>query len=244
MGDVMGQRWMWVLPFCALAAFGQADVSIAAGGMDDGTWAEELLALSRAPNGRVYIIEPTSEQMVRTNGEGAGKVMLFFPEQQGAALTISLPVKTAGYYRIHARHVYGAWFQGRYGNYQLDADGVPMPGKCHGWYGPDGPPKHWPKAKTHLNDVNWGVVHLEPPHVDLTFRSADPGLLGVAKIMLKPVDPSKLTPEEQARRVPEQRADKAGGRPAKVFYPTSRFMEDISRYDTRLRADKNLTARR
>jgi hypothetical protein len=42
-------------------------------GMDDGTWAEELLAHNRAPNGRVYMIEPTGEQMLRTNGEAAGK---------------------------------------------------------------------------------------------------------------------------------------------------------------------------
>jgi hypothetical protein len=228
-----------LLVIAATHAFGQADAPVAASGTDDGKLAEELLALSRAPNGRVYIIEPARDQMLRTNGEQAGKVMLFFPEQQGAAITISLPVKTGGYYRIHARHVYGAWFQGRYGNYQLAADGVPMPGKCHGWYGPDGPPKHWPKAKTHLNDVDWGVVHLEPPHVDLTFRSADAGLLGVARIVLEPVEPSQLTPEEKARRVPERRAEKAGGRPPKVLGSNSRFMEDVSRYDTRLRADKN-----
>lgn len=243
--SAIGNRIRWfsmlagLLVLAATHAFGQADAPVAASGTDDGKLAEELLALSRAPNGRVYIIEPARDQMLRTNGEQAGKVMLFFPEQQGAALTISLPVKTAGYYRIHARHVYGAWFQGRYGNYQLAADGVPMPGKCHGWYGPDGPPKHWPKAKTHLNDVDWGVVHLEPPHVDLAFRSADAGLLGVARILLEPVEPSQLTPEEKARRVPERRAEQAGGKPAKVLGSNSRFMEDISRYDARLRADKN-----
>jgi len=174
--------------------------------------AEEVMAVSRAPGGRVYIIEPTKEQMARTNGRAAGKVMLFYPERPGATLSVRLPVSQAGDYRVEGRHVYGAWFQGRYGLYRVRADGVSLPGKFHGWYGPDGAPKHWPRARTHLVDRNWGAVHLRPPFVDLTFHSNDAGLFGISRLMLAPVEDSKLQPEDRARRVPDRRVDESPAR--------------------------------
>jgi len=163
---------------------------------------DDLLARSRAPEGRLYTIEPTLEQMIRTNRRGAGKVMMYYPERLGAPLSVTLPVPADGYYRVMARHVYGAWAQGRYCYVKLAADGVPMPGQHHGWYSGGGAPKHWPKARTHLVDVTWGVIYLRKPSVELVFTPQDAGLLGTERLGLITVAPDQLKPEDKERRVP------------------------------------------
>ena len=138
--------------------------------------------------------------MLHTNGKPAGTVMQFFPEGAGQSLTVTLPVAAEGYYRVAGIHVYGSYNQGRYGLYRVAVDGVPLPGKFHGWYGSEGAPKRWPKAKVHMIDVDWGVIYLRVPSVRLTFQPTTDGLLGTESLTLVPVSADKLKPEDRAAR--------------------------------------------
>jgi hypothetical protein len=164
--------------------------------------AEALLARAVAPDGQAYLIAPDAEAMKDTSGRPVGKVLLFFPERTGATVSFTLPVPADGYYRVAGNHVFGCWSQGRYGLYHVAADGVALPGMHHGWYGNSGPPQHWPKAKTHLAEVDWGVVYLRGPEVRLTFQPAGDGLLGIQSLSLSPVAADKLKAEDRARRIP------------------------------------------
>ncbi|MHB9026561.1 MAG: sugar-binding protein [Armatimonadota bacterium] len=163
--------------------------------------AATLLARSRTA-GKAYLISPRLEEIMHISGRPAGQVLLFFPEGPGQPLTVTLPVPASGYYRLIGTHIYGAWKQGRYGLFTATADGMPLPGKHHGWYGPAGPPVDWPKSRCHLLDINWGVIYLEAPRVELSFSAMDNGLFGIERLRLDPVAADKLTPAEKARRVP------------------------------------------
>jgi len=208
--------------------------------------AEELLTASTVVHGRVYLTTPSAEQMLHTSRKPAGKVMLYQPGRPGETLKVALPVESDGYYRLVGTHVFGAWKQGRYGLYRVRCDGVAMPGKHHGWYGATGPPSHWPKAKTHLVDVNWGVIYVRKPHVELLFTSADDGLLGTERIVLVPVAEDELKPEEKDRRVPDRvispdpASASAKPKSVKIAGRNCRFMEDLTRYDPQQRADRML----
>jgi hypothetical protein len=171
--------------------------------------AEALLARAEAPDGQVYLIAPDAEQMKDTSGKPVGRVLLFFPERTGATVSFALPVPADGYYRVVGSHVVGCWSQGRYGLYHVAADGVALPGMFHGWYGNSGPPAHWPKAKTHLAEVNWGVIYLRAPEVRLTFQPAGDGLLGTRDLSLVPVAAEKLGAEDRACRCPPRPANAA-----------------------------------
>ncbi|MEE8450569.1 MAG: hypothetical protein V3R99_01605 [Thermoguttaceae bacterium] len=207
---------------------------------------ERLMAASSAVHGRVYLATPSAEEMLHTSGKPIGEVMLYKPARQGEALTVTLPVEVDGYYRLVGTHVYGAWKQGRYGLYRAHCDGIALPGKHHGWYGAAGPPSHWPKAKTHLVDVDWGVIHLRRPHVEVTFTSTDDGLLGTGRIALQPVPVDELKREDRDRVVPTRvlASDPASSRSrlkdVQVVGRNGRFMEDLTRYDPQQRADRML----
>jgi len=215
--------WRCVSRCCFLLAAGLAAATSAAHAVEMS--AKQLLPRSRAEGGRTYLINPSGEQMVHRNGRPAGAVMLFFPEAAGQAVTVTMPVPRDGYYRVVGTHVFGAWKQGRYGLYRLTVGGVPMPGRFHGWYHAAGPPSHWPRARTHLTDVNWGIIYLRPPSVELTFRAELDGLLGTERLALEPVPVQALKPADRERRVPERAPTGAVG--------AARGDEEVSRCTVR-----------
>lgn len=167
------------------------------------TWkAGQIRRRSSARHGILRAVRPSENEMLHTDGTPAGRVMLYFPERTGEELTVRLPLRSAGYYRVVGTHVYGAWRPRRYGLYTVLANGIPLPGRFHGWYHAGGPPEHWPEARAHLRKMDWGVVHLQPPAVELTFRPALDGLLGIERLSLQPVQEDDLSAEERQRRAP------------------------------------------
>ncbi|MHB9131024.1 MAG: DOMON domain-containing protein [Armatimonadota bacterium] len=165
--------------------------------------AEALLGKCQAAKGKLHLISPDRQAMLHVDGKPAGKVLLFDPVVTGQTLTITLPVPVAGYYHIVGSHVYGAWKQGRYGQFNMIAGGTQMPQRFNGWYGAAGPPDHWPKARTLLTNNNWGVIYLPGPTVQLVFTSTTDGLLGIERITLAPVAADKLSPADRERKAQE-----------------------------------------
>jgi hypothetical protein len=192
---------MNVLHYARTVLIGCAVLLFAAAWAADARFdADALLARSHATQGRVSAITPDATAMQHLDGTPAGKVLLFDPVATGQALTITLPVPAAGYYRIGGMHVYGAWKQGRYGMFQLSAGGTLLPRAFNGWYSAGGPPDHWPKSRTHLMGITWGVIYLPGPTVSLVFTSTTDGLLGIEYLTLTPIAADGLPAADRDRR--------------------------------------------
>ena len=157
--------------------------------------AEQLLPLADAHGGTLSLITPDRLQ-VKT-----GKVLLFKPARGEERLSLRLPVRQDGYYRVRTHLVVGPWRDGRYGLYRARADGVALHRHFHGWYGRGTSPAY--RMRWH----DWGGVFLRKPFVELSFhrdtkQAGD--LLALEAVRLEPAAPAKLTEAERARRVPER----------------------------------------
>ena len=151
----------------------------------------------------VTLLDPAPGELHRWGRTDRREALLFRPDAGPFRLRLRLPVQRDGWCRIRGDHVVGPWKPGRFGLYRLLADGVRMPGQQHGWYSP-GPPGHWPKARLHVQPVDWGVVFLRQPDVLLTFfRDHDTGtLFGIDRLILEPAAEAKLSAEDRERVVP------------------------------------------
>jgi len=169
-------------------------------------------ALARITEGQNVRLDKLDRQTLYSwDKRDQGEVVFYRADRQGQSLKVELKVPQDGYYRIRGGHVHGPWKPGRFGLFKLKVAGILMPGQQHGWYSTSAP-KHWPKAKLHVQQVDWGAIYLRKPQVTLAFERVHHtgGMLGITRLELHPVKETELTNEEKARRVPERRKPPAG----------------------------------
>ena len=164
---------------------------------------DALYAVAKEGGQRAVLVTPEPGDVRRWHKTDSSKFLLFRPDSGPARLELRLSVPEDGYYRIVGYHVYGPWKPGRFGMYRLEVDGVRMPNYFHGWYSAAAP-AHWPKARLHVQEKDWGTIYLRKPRVLLSFfRDHDVGLLfGIDRLQFRRVSEDTLKDEDRARKVP------------------------------------------
>ena len=192
----------------------EPDTKPAAERKDDNVQLDAAALFKLAGGQDVRLDKLDSKTLFSWDKRDNGDVLFYRAEKQGQSLKIELPVSRDGYYRIRGSHVHGPWKPGRFGLFKLKADGILMPGQQHGWYSTSAP-KHWPKAKLHVQQVDWGAVYLRSPTALLAFERIHHtgGMFGITRLELHSVKESELDEEERKRIAPPRVSHKRGDWP-------------------------------